>query len=117
MAKKQLTLVINTENAYENKLIYGTELIDTGESGLRFNIEQSPSHKRTTYLIRTTQVNVILLGSHCPEAWRYDQVNEAFGDMEKIRALNPDCEMIRISAKACIGCPFHPLKNRIRDND
>ena len=115
MIKKQLTLVIDTENSYENKLVYGTELIDDGKSGLRFSIDQSPSNKRTTYLIRTTQCNVILVGSHCPEAWRYDLVNDAFGDKDKIRALNPDCEMIQISAKACIGCQFHPYKNRRTD--
>lgn len=116
MEKKKLTLILNTENSYENKLLYGTELIDDGKSGLRFSIDQPPSHKRTVYTIRTSSVNVILIGSHCPEAWRYDEVNGAFGDKEKIDALDPSCEMLKISAKACIGCPSHPFKNRSTEN-
>lgn len=110
--KKQLTLVIDTENAYNNKLLFGNEEVDTGQSGLRFTIDQSPSNKRTVYLIRTTQVNVILKGSHCPEEWRFEQVERAFGDREAIRQLLPKCEMIQMSPRACEGCPYHPKKSR-----
>ncbi len=114
--KKLLTLIIDTENSYNNKLLYGNDEIDSGQSGLRFTIEQSPGNKRTAYLIRTTQVNIILKGAHCPEDWRFEQIARAFGDREAIRQLLPKCEMIQMSPRACEGCLFHPNKSRKKDH-
>jgi len=110
MSKKKLTLVVNARNAYDNKLYYGDEEIDTGQTGLRFTIDQSPANKRTAYLIRTNQVNVVFLQDDCPEEYQFDKIAAAFGDVSKIAKLSPRCEMIQISPRACDGCPRNPRR-------
>ena len=51
----------------------------------------------------------ILPESRCPERNRFERVMQAFGDENRVAALKPSCNMIRMNPRACDGCPDRPL--------
>jgi hypothetical protein len=51
----------------------------------------------------------LLPASRCPERGRYESILRAAGDPEAIARLEPACNLIKINARACQGCPERPL--------
>ncbi len=101
------TIKINSRNKYHNELWMEGRLVANGNNGLE-NVEIKTMGKRTSVVLTLTGVNIIIKDTECPEAHRYDQILERFGDRSKLSELNLICDMIKISPTACDGCPYKP---------
>ena len=104
----KLTVVLNPENKHRNALFYGHQMVASGSSGLEDVSIEWKNGKRAVLHIALTDFSLIVQNDRCPEIDRYHEVQKAFGDRVAINALNPVCEMLRISPSACDGCPKHP---------
>jgi len=109
---RQLTLVVNQRNLYQNRLFLGNQLIATGYQGVEVRLERHKDSKKQALWIKLLDYKFVMDSMECPEEARYPDIAAAFGDREKIAALHPVCEMIQISPKACDGCPANPLRSR-----
>jgi hypothetical protein len=86
---------------------WGDELIISGNTGLE-EVSFKQIGKRTAVVLTISDYEASF--EFCPEAHRYWEIDAAFGNITAIKALNPTCELIQISAFACNNCKLKPRK-------
>lgn len=108
----KLTVVLNPDNKHRNALFLGNQLVAKADGGGLEDVSISwKEGKRAVLHIALTDFNVIVQNDCCPEAYRFNEIQKAFGDRPAMTALKPACEMVRISPSACDGCPKNPKKD------
>lgn len=112
----KLTLKIDSKNKYRNELWVGDRLAVHGNDGLE-NVEIVTHGKRTAAVLTLTGVNIIVKDSECPEAYRYHEIMERFGNRSKLSELGLICDMLKISPTACDGCVYRPDRDSVKYMD
>ena len=107
------TIKLDTKNKYRNELWIGDTLIVHGNDGLE-NVEIVTQGKRTAVVLTLMGVNIIVKDSECPEAYRYHEIMERFGNRAKLSELGLICDMIKVSPTACDGCRYRPEKGQYK---
>lgn len=107
----KLTVILNPDNKHRNALFLGNQMIANADGGGLEDVSIDwKTGKRAVLHIALSEFNVIVQNDKCPEAYRFNEVQKAFGDRAAINMLKPACEMLRISPMACDGCPKNPKK-------
>lgn len=103
MAK--ITCLIDLKNKYRNALYFGNLRLIGGNHGLEAaNVDLSG--KRAVLHLQITNFDLVICNDQsCPDRFHYDEISAAVGSAEKLAGLGVQCEMLRMSATACDGCP------------
>ena len=103
----KVTAVLDLNNRFRNKLYVGNKLLASGNNGLE-ELQLLQRGKRSMLQIVLSEGFAISFAQECPERQRFSLVRSAGGSRIEIDKLAPDCEMLRVSASACDGCPMCP---------
>lgn len=105
----KLTVVLNLSNKYKNRLLSLGKEVCNGNGGLE-EVRLVSKGKRAAVELLLTDFDIVIEDDDCPELWRYDSIEKAFGDKDMIARLKPVpvCDLIKISPRACDGCVKNP---------
>lgn len=108
----RLTVILDPENKFRNRLFYGNRLILSGNNGLD-EIVVKTKGKKALISLSLTDFNLIVEPNRCPESHRYALIRQNFGNRTGLDALEGglNCELLEVSALACDGCPKRPGNN------
>jgi len=104
---RKLVAVIDPENRYKNAIYFNEERVLDGNHGLE-SVGIVTKGKRAVLELEISDFDFVILNGTCPEAFRISKVLGVLGNAEKIKSLDPVCELLQVSSTACIGCPKKP---------
>lgn len=111
----KLTVVLNQENKYKNRLYLGNRLVASGDNGLE-DVTITTKGKRMVAVVALTVFDVIVESENCPELFHYSEIRAAKGNSEALSRLGYTCELLEMSSVACDGCPKNPDRIKIGGN-
>jgi len=90
------------KNKYDNEISINGEKVEVVSAALRYE------GKRRLLVLEIADFD-LLPESKCPERHRFELILQAAGSKESITFLGPECDLLKVNAGACSGCPERPL--------